>query len=153
MLLLSCSRDFISLSTDNGERTRENADLSLNKSGTKALKTCGLSDASELRQLTLSLCRASDVLVFCSVFTFNFYSPGPDYGLERTFGVEKTGTTEKKFIFLFIETPRKRGRCLLFSLFNSLFVFPKSFKTIAASITVIVTPPCRVCGESDPPEL
>ena len=81
----------------------------------------------------------------------NFYSPGPDYGLEGTFGVEKTGIIEKKVMFLFIEIPPERGICLLFSLFISLFVFPKSFKTIAASITLIVIPPCRVCGESDPP--
>ena len=126
-------------------------DLSPNKSGIKVFLTCGLSDAAELRQHTLSLCRASDSIVFCSFFMLNFYSPGPDYGLERTFGIEKTVIIENKFTFSFIEIPDKQGTGKMFSLINSLFILTKSFKTIAVSIFAILIPPCRVCEESDPP--
>ena len=88
-----------------------------------------------------------DIALFCSVFTFNFYSPGQDYGLERTFGVEKTVIIENKFTFSFIEIPLSKGICHLFSLFISLFFIPKSFKTIAASIINLLIPPCRVCED------
>ena len=91
------------------------------------------------------------MIIFCSVFTFNFYSPGQDYGLESGFGVEKTVIIENKFNFSFIELLLSKGICLLFSLLIFLFFIPKSFKTIAASIINLLIPPCRVCEISDPP--
>ena len=98
-----------------------------------------------------SLRSTRDMVVLSSVFTFNFYSPGQDYGLESTFGVEKTVIIENKFTFSFIEIPVSKGMSLLFSLLIFLFVIPKSFKTIAACISNLLIPPCRVCEESDPP--
>ena len=89
--------------------------------------------------------------ILCFVFTFNFYSPGQDYGLKSIFGVEKTVIIENKFTCSFIEIPLSKGICLLFSLLIFLFFIPKSFKTIAASIINLLIPPCRVCEISDPP--
>ena len=93
------------------------------------------------------------MVILCSGFTFNFYSPGQDYGLQRTFGIEKTVIIENKFTFSFIEIPISfsKGMCLLFSLLISLFFIPKSFKTIAACIINLLNPPCRVREISDPP--
>jgi len=91
------------------------------------------------------------MVIFCSVFSLNCYSPGQDYGLESTFWVEKTVIIENKFTFSFIEIHLSKGMCLLFSLLILLFVIPKSFKTIAACIINLLIPPCRVCEISDPP--
>ena len=113
--------------------------------------TGGMAGALKMTGPDVSLRRTRGMVIFCSVFTFNFYSPGQDYGLESTFGVEKTVITENKFTFSFIEIPFSKGMCLLFSLLIFLFVIPKSFKTIAASIINLLIPPCRVREISDPP--
>lgn len=99
----------------------------------------------------VSFRRAWDMVIFCFVIKFNFYSPGQDYGLESTFWVEKTVIIENKFTFSFIEIPLNKGMCLLFSLLILLFVIPKSFKTIDACKINLLIPPCRVCEVSDPP--
>ena len=80
-----------------------------------------------------------------------FIVPGQDYGLESTFGVEKTVIIENKFTFSCIEIPLSKGICFLFSLLIFLFDIPKSFKTIAASKINLLIPPCRVREISDPP--
>jgi len=113
--------------------------------------TGAMAGALKMTGPDVSLRRAWDMVIFCSVFTFNFYSPWQDYGLESTFGVEKTGIIENKFTFSFIEIPDKQGKGKMSSLFISLFILTKSFKTIAASIFAILIPPCRVCEISDPP--
>ena len=71
--------------------------------------------------------------------------------MERTFGIEKTVIIENKFNFSFIEMPDKQGTGNMLSLFICLFILTKSFKTIAVSKFAILSPPCRVCEESDPP--
>ena len=80
-----------------------------------------------------------------------FIVPGQDYGLESTFGVEKTVIIENKFTFSCIEIPLSKGIWFLFSLLFFLFDIPKSFKTIAACINSLLIPPCRVREISDPP--
>ena len=117
----------------------------------KALFRGGRAGALKMTGPDVSLRRTSALDIFWSVFTFNFYSPGQDYGLERTFGVEKTVIIENKFTFSFIEIPLSKGICHLFSLLISLFFIPKSFKTIVACIMNLLLPPCRVCEVSDPP--
>ncbi len=123
----------------------------MTKSHIKALLTDRQFAASMKTRPEVSLCRASDGILFCSVSTFNFYSPGTDYGLGRAFGIEKTVIIENKFGFFCIEIPDKKGMDKMFSLFISLFFIPKSFKTIVTGKFAILSPPCRVCEESDPP--
>jgi len=113
--------------------------------------TGAMAGALKMTGPDVSLRRAWDMVIFCSVFTFNFYSPGQDYGLESNFGIEKTVIIENIFTFSFIEIPLNKGMCLLFSLLILLFVIPKSFKTIAACKINLLIPPCRVCEVSDPP--
>ena len=71
--------------------------------------------------------------------------------MKRAFGIEETIKIENIFTFSCIEIPDKKGIDKIFSLFISIFFIPKSFKTIVTIIFVILTPPCRVREESDPP--
>lgn len=113
--------------------------------------TAGMAGALKMTGHNVSLRRTRGMVISCSVFAFNFYSPGQDYGSESILGVEKTVITENKFTFSFIEIPLSKGICHLFSLLFFIFVVPKSFKTIAASIIILLSPPCRVREISDPP--
>ena len=149
MVLLSCSLDFAALS--NEQRARDNKDLFLDAFCTKVLPGGEYSGASKVNMTAASPRRPGDFTLFCAAFAFNFYSPGTDYGLERTFGIEKTVMIENIFTFSFIEIPDNKCTGMMFSLFICLFILTKSFKTIAVSKFAILIPPCRVCEESDPP--
>ena len=141
----------MALSYGREERVLDNVDLFLNKSCMKALLKAGKSGRYKLARPKAPLLRATDMFLSCSFFTINFYSPGVDYGLDRTFGIEKTVIIENKFTISFIEIPGNTGMRKMFSLFINLLSIPKSFKTIATIIFAILSPPCRVCEESDPP--
>jgi hypothetical protein len=104
-----------------------------------------------MRRPASPLLRACGRVLLCFAHIYKFYSPGPDYGSERTFGDEKTVVLENMVTFSCMKIPRKKGTGKMFSLFISLFFLTKSFKTIATIIFEILSPPCRVCEESDPP--
>ena len=71
--------------------------------------TGGRAGALKITRPEVSFRRTLHIVIFCFVFTFNFYSPGQDYGLESTSGVEKTVIIENKFTFSFIEMPLSKG--------------------------------------------